>query len=194
MIVRHQTVAWIIIAAAPVVLLAIGGWRLGTTVIPLTLDADTRLSELRQVRLAELFADDPSAIDDLHQRVIEISADIPPAVGFMGWVGRFAPAFSWVPVIHQEMAAWANQTRRVGRDLDAAIDLLDSSSGLLDIYTDTQTTLLTTSAGPSVSQLKARVQELSTSFDNGLSQLEEAEELGRSFSPNPPKEGVGLAP
>ena len=180
--VRHRTVAWMIIAAAPVVVIVVGGWRLGTTVIPLTFDAETRLAELRQVQLGELFADNPSALDGLQQTVSEISADIPPAVGFMDWVGRFAPAFSWVPFVHQEMAAWASQTRRVEQDLDAAIVLLDSSSLLFDIYTETQATLLTTNVGPSITHLKTRVRELGTSLDNGLSEVEDADRLGRSFS------------
>ena len=162
--------------------MAIGGWRLGTTIIPVTFDAESRLSELHQVQLGALFADDPSAIEGLQRRVTEIGADIPPAVGFMGWVGRFAPAFSWVPGVHQEMAAWASQTRRVGQDLDAAIQLLDSSTLLFDIYTEIQATLLTTNAGPSDSNLKVRVQELATSLDDGLSEVEDADRLGRSFS------------
>ena len=181
-IVNHRSVVWIIVAAAPVVVMVIAGWRLGTTVIPLTLDAETRLSELRQIQLQELFADNTSALDGLRQKVTEINADIPPAVRFVGWVGRFSPAFSWLPGVQREMAAWASQTRRVEMDLDAAIDLLDSSSRLLDIYTATQNTLLTTSAGPSGSQLRTRVLELGTSLDDSLSELDDAVQLGRNFS------------
>ena len=77
---------------------------------------------------------------------------------------------------------WASQTRRVGQDLDAAIQLLDSSTLLFDIYTEIQATLLTTNAGPSDSNLKVRVQELATSLDDGLSEVEDADRLGRSFS------------
>ena len=176
------TLFWLAAAAPAAIIIAAGVWRLGTGVLPVAFAAETRLSGLRGVSVGELLADESSALSDLYQEVSRVRADIEPATGLMRWLGRVSLAFSWLPVAHQEMAASAERMERVQKGLDAASVLLDSSSGLLDLYSDAQTAILTSGSGPSLPLLKDRVRSLETSFADSLDAIGDADQTGRAFS------------
>ena len=144
--VKHGTPVWVAIAVAWALVMVAGGWRLGSGVVGAASDAEARLSKVSQVSAGQILANDSSDLGDLYQEVTQVSVDTEPAHQLMRWVWRFSPAFSALPAVRQEMAAWASQMERVQKDLDAASALLDSSSQLLDVYSEAQTMLQTTGA------------------------------------------------
>ena len=140
---KHGTSVWVAVAVTWALVIAVGGWRLGSGVVDAALDAGARLSRVSQVSAGQILADDSNDLGKLYQEVTQVRVDIEPADQRMRWVWRFSPAFSVLPAVNQEIAAWANQMERVQRDLDAASALLDSCSQLLDIYSEAQTVLQT---------------------------------------------------
>ena len=179
---QRGTTAWLFVALVVALALAIGGWRLGSVVVPVALDAEARLTDFRQLSTGQLVAHRSPALDDLYQSVSEAESDIRPASRTTRWVSRFSPAFSWLPVARQEMDTWASQVHRVQQDLHAASALLDSSSRLLDLHNDAQSALLTPGSSPSLPFLKAQALELETSFADSLQAVQEARRAGRTTS------------
>ena len=160
-------------------------WLFTFQVVPSASDAEIRLSELRNLSLGEVLSGQTSSLDDIQRHVAEVKADLPAAASVMRWVGRFAPAFAWVPWAGQEMTAWARQMARAERDVDAASALLEASIKLQDIYHDSQTTLLASGSGPGIPLLNTKIQELETLFTISLDEVEDAATWSRSF-------GLGL--
>ena len=146
------------------------------------MDAGARLSRVSQVSAGQILADDSNDLGKLYQEVTQVRVDIEPADQRMRWVWRFSPAFSVLPAVNQEIAAWANQMERVQRDLDAASALLDSCSQLLDIYSEAQTVLQTGGASHSDSPLEVKVADLEASYSFSSQAIEDARRMGRSFS------------
>ena len=83
---------------------------------------------------------------------------------------------------HHELLAWSRQMVRVERDLDAAVELLDSASRLLDRYSEAQTSLLTAGPGGPAPRLRAQVLDLEASFAASLEATADARREGRSYS------------
>jgi hypothetical protein len=121
-------------------------------------------------------------LDDLIHEVARVKSDIEPAGRLMRWMGRLSPAFSWLPIARSEIPAWAKQAERVRKDLDAASELLVSSSSLLDNLSDAERVVLTARASPYIPALRVRVQALGTSFSASLDAVVDARRAGRAFS------------
>ena len=164
-------------AAVAVIAIAWGGWRAASDVIPSVLDARDSLSEFRQASLGRIMSDEATVLDELRADAELIESDLRGA----GRVRRVSPAFSWVPLAGRETDAWGSQMGRAINDLDAALILLDSASGLLDVYTDSQSAILDTGDGASIPPLKARVQVLRENFTSGRDETDEARRMGRVF-------------
>ena len=175
------TSAWLTVAVVVAVAMIAGGWRLASTVIPIALDAESGLSELRGSPVSRLLAEDPE-LDALRREVTELKADIEPAGRYMRWVGRLSPAFAWFHMARQEMDAWASHMDRVEADLEVATALIDSSSRLLDLYSDAETALVEAGAASSVQDLEAQVKELEDSFALSLETVSDSRRAGRRFS------------
>ena len=126
------------LAVALAVALMTAGLVLILTVVPSLKDTRTGVSELDGSLAGRLLADDVSRLDDLVRTTSAIEADLAPAATSVRWVGRFSPAFSWLPMARQEMAAWAAEMERVEEDMAAATSLVDSSAQLLAIYEDSR--------------------------------------------------------
>ncbi len=173
---------WLFVATVVAVVLATGGWRVGAGVVPVAFDAEDRLAEFRQISVGEILTGGPSALEDLDRQVSEVHADVQPASRTMRWVGRFAPALSWAPIVRQEVHSWVDQLERVEYDIAAASALLDSSSLLLDAYSDAQTALVNTEAGQPITLLRDRFREMEESYAVGLSAIEDAKRGARSLS------------
>ena len=174
---------WLAGAAAAVAVIAIAwvGWRTASDVIPSALDARDSLSEFRQASLGRIMSDESAGLDELKADAALIESDMRSAGRFMRWIRRVSPAFSWVPLAGREVDAWGSQMGRAINDLDAALVLLDSASGLLDIYTDSQSAVLDAGDGASIPPLKARVRELREKFGSGRDETVSARRMGRAF-------------
>ena len=179
---RFGTPAWLAVALVPALIVAAGAARLGFGVVPATLDAKSGLSEFRQLAVGELLVDEKPALDDLYVQVAQVDAGIESATRFMRWVRRFSPAFSWLPAVHQEMAAGAVQMERAKEDIRIASVLLDSSTLLFESYSEMEAVLLTAGNHASIARLKSQAQDLEQSFSSGLKETEAAHSMGHAFS------------
>ena len=88
---QRGTSAWLFVALIVALALAIGGWRLGSVVVPVALDAEARLTDFRQLSTGQLVAHRSPALDDLYQSVSEAESDIRLASRTTRWVSRFSP-------------------------------------------------------------------------------------------------------
>ena len=182
---QRGTLAWVVVAATVGLGIIGGTGYVGGSVLRVAVDAEARLTEFRDISIDRLVRDDTTALDGLIKRVVVVRDDIEPASGLMRWVWRFSPSVAWLPVADLELRSWTGQMERVDRDLDAAILLLDSSSKLLDVYSDSQTVLVATWAGSSVPFLKSQVATLEASYAAGREAIDEATRARRAS-------GVGL--
>ena len=132
--------------------------------------------------VGKLLVNEKPAWDDLYVHVAEVDAVIESATRFMRWVRRFSPAFSWLPIVHQEMSAGAAQMERAKEDIRIASALLDSSTRLFDSYSETEAVLLAAGNHESIERLISQVEELEQSFSLRLEETESAHSLGHAFS------------
>ncbi len=180
---RIGTLAWLTVAFVAALAIATASWQLGAKAVPSAFAAESRLSALRQMPLGQLLSSDESAaLDNLRRQITQAKNDLEPAQRLARWAERFSPAVSWLPMARREVTAWTSQAARVQKDLDAASELLDSSSLLLDVYSQAQASLVSAGNGSSVAPLKKRVQELEASFATSLEAVSDASDRGRAFS------------
>lgn len=177
--------AWVVVAVTVALAIIIGTWYLGDSVLGVAVDAEARLTEFRDISIDQLVTDDTGALDELTRHVAVVKAGIGPASGLMRWVRRFSPSVAWLPMADLEVRAWTGQMDRVDNDLDAAALLLDSSSRLLGLYSDSQTALVATRGGSSVPFLRSEIATLESSYEAGRVAVDEAVRAGRAS-------GVGL--
>ena len=182
-IARRKTEAWLLVAAAILILIAGGAWRLASVAAPALSASEDRLAKLHEMSTGGLLAEDSTALADIRHHLAEVRSQIEATGGLMRWVGGFAAATSWLPPADQELAAWSDQVARVRKDLEAASILLESSTLLLDTYPDAEAAIL--SPGASAGLLRAQMEELERTFESSLAMVSEARRAGRAF-------GVGL--
>ena len=179
---RFGTPAWLAVALVPALIVVAGASRLVFGVVPAAFDAKSGLSVFRQLAVGELIVDEKPALNDLYLQVAEVDADIASATGFMRWVKRFSPAFAWLPVVRQELAAGAAQMERAKEDIRIASALLDSSTRLYESYSEMEAVLLAAGNQASIARLKSQAQDLGRSFASGLKETEAAHSMGHAFS------------
>ncbi|MCH7744815.1 MAG: DUF4012 domain-containing protein, partial [Chloroflexi bacterium] len=180
---RLGTLAWLTVASVAALAIATASWQLGANAVPAAFAAESRLSELRQTPLGQLLSSDESAaLDGLRRTITQAMDDLEPAQRLARWADRLSPAVSWLPMARRELTAWTSQAERVQKDLSAASELLDSSSQLLDVYSQAQTSLVSAGTGSSIGPLKKRVQELEASFAASQEAVSDAADKGRAFS------------
>ena len=162
---RIGTLAWLAVALVAALAIATTSWQLGANAVPAALAAESGLSEFRQMPLGRLLSSDETAtLDSLRQQITQARDDLEPVQRLARWAERLSPAVSGLPKARREVMVWTNQAERVQKDLSAASELLDSSSQLLDVYSQAQTSLVSAGTGASVGLLENRVQELEASF------------------------------
>ena len=180
---RRGKLVWLPGAVVGAIAVAVIAWRLSLDVLPLAINLDDRLVELRSLPVAEVIARDSASLADLQRKVDRIHADVGHAARLMRWQGRFAPAVAWIPVLDHEVVAWAVQAHRLQRDLDTAATLLTASSELLDVYGEAQTVLLSPRVQLSTSHLTARAHDLGSVFDTALKDVSTMDRAGQRHRP-----------
>ena len=173
---------WMALAVAAALVIGAAGLASVVTVVPVVLKGDASLSEFRTLPVGRLITDDPSLLDDLHRQVREVRADVSPASRLARWVGRLVPVVSWLPIVDEELSAWARQMGRVKDDVDAASSLLDSSTALIATYNETKTAFIAAEPGRDVAALGDDVDDLRRAFDTDRRAVEDARRAGRAFS------------
>ena len=64
---KHGTSVWVAVAVTWALVIAVGGWRLGSGVVDAALDAGARLSRVSQVSAGQILADDSNDLGKLYQ-------------------------------------------------------------------------------------------------------------------------------
>ena len=169
------------LALVAVVAILFAVLSLGFEIIPAALGVENKQSEIRRLGAGELAAFDSSALEELREKLTEVEGEIEGAIGFARGAGYFSPGLSWLPFARLELAAWGDQGQRLQRNIDAASAMVDSSVSLLDVYSDTQSPLLSIRSAPSTSGLQAMVGDMDTSFADIKETVEKAIRVGRAF-------------
>ena len=183
--VRHGTSVWISIAASvALIIVGVGAW-LATGAASAGADAEAALGDLREVAVGDILVGSSGVEDDAGAAVSRIRDTIEPTRDLMRWVWRFSPGFAGIPSAEQELLAWANQTERVTKDLEAASALMDSTADLMNVYDSAQTLLGSGGDERSLAAVALDVRKLELHYWSSASLIEESDRLRRSF-------GVGL--
>ena len=132
---------WPLAIVVAVMAIVVASWRLVSDVMPLALDAGSRLADIRKVSVDTLVDGQNDVLDDTQRVVEKTISDFDPAARYIEWLGRFAPALSWLPPLDLEIAAWTAQSARLRDDLSSASTLLSASNALLDTYDRSQAVL-----------------------------------------------------
>lgn len=182
---RHDTPVWVSAAAGVALTIAGVALWLATGAVSAATDAEAGLGDLRQVAADYILSEGSAARDDAGAAISRIREDIQPTQDLMRWVWRFSPGFAGIPGAEQELLSWASQAERVGKDLEAASALMDSTADLLSVYDSAQTLLGSTGAKSSLKAVALEVQKLESRYKSSASLIGESSRLRRSF-------GVGL--
>ena len=154
--------------ATALVALSVG---MAVYVVPLAIDTDGQLAELREISLGDLGAGDDQALSDLQSRLDHMRRDLGPAVEIARWAGRLSPAVAWIPGLSHEVEAWGYVASRANRDLGYGEVLLSQASELAVLYDDAEDILVRLSAAGPASQLETQTSEVKAELDALLSQI-----------------------
>ena len=180
---RRVATLWLSAAVVGTLAVSVLTWRLILDVVPLTLAAETRLTEIRQLSVDDFAARDSASLDELQSRVDRIQSEVSPAAGYMTWLARLSPSLAWLPALDHEIVAWAAQARRLQSDVESASTLLAASSQLLEDYRGAQAVLVNLRADAPTSLLSTQARELESTFAVTFADVTEAARTGRRSRP-----------
>ncbi len=176
---RRAAAVWLSLLLVGTVAIGATAWRFSVDFLPLALDAETRVMEFRALSAGDLLAGDGESLGQVRTNVDQLELELRPAAQGADWLARFSPAIGWVPGLGHEAVAWVAQVDRLHEDVKSAADLLDASSRLLDLYTHSQSALVSPRVGQPASDISAEARDLETSFNTSFARVTEITNEGR---------------